>query len=60
MGAEKKKPRSNTRKQISACQKKKVDAIVAEADRAENPPKDKPKSDSAPMTPEVSPSPAGD
>jgi len=32
MGAEKKKPRSNTRKQISACQKKKVDAIVAEAE----------------------------
>ena len=31
MGADKKKPRPNTRKRISACQQKKIDTIVAEA-----------------------------
>jgi proteasome-associated ATPase len=34
MGADKKKPRPNTRKRITACQQKKIDAIVAEADDA--------------------------
>jgi len=39
MGAEKKMPKSNTRKRISACQQKKIDAIVAEAeDSAPNSP----------------------
>jgi proteasome-associated ATPase len=43
MSAEKKKPRTNTRKRITACQQKKIDAIVAEAEEASPPPTSAPK-----------------